>query len=95
MTKMVRVLGTIWPARRERVRIWKRSHSRRFEARHGLAGRGRGRVSGTRPWRRSRTVRLCLSEPGSGLTGKGRKRLKAEATDWDRRAGAIARLLEA
>ena len=29
------------------------------------------------------------------LTTKGRKRLKAETTDWERRAAAIARLLEA
>jgi transcriptional regulator len=29
------------------------------------------------------------------ITDKGRKRLKAEATDWARRASAIARLLEA
>ncbi len=29
------------------------------------------------------------------LTAKGRKRLKAETTDWERRAAAIARLLEA
>jgi DNA-binding PadR family transcriptional regulator len=29
------------------------------------------------------------------LTAKGRKRLKAETTDWERRSAAIARLLEA
>jgi len=29
------------------------------------------------------------------LTRKGRKRLEAEATDWNRRAAAIARLLDA
>jgi PadR family transcriptional regulator PadR len=29
------------------------------------------------------------------LTSKGRKHLKAETTDWDRRVTAIARLLEA
>jgi transcriptional regulator len=29
------------------------------------------------------------------LTTNGRKRLKAETTDWERRAAAIARLLEA
>jgi transcriptional regulator len=29
------------------------------------------------------------------LTNKGRKRLKAETSDWERRAAAIARLLEA
>ena len=29
------------------------------------------------------------------LTSKGRKRLKLETTDWQRRAAAIARLLEA
>lgn len=29
------------------------------------------------------------------LTPKGRKRFKSEAADWDRRASAIARLLEA
>jgi len=29
------------------------------------------------------------------LTNKGRKRLKAETNDWERRAAAIARLLEA
>jgi PadR family transcriptional regulator, regulatory protein PadR len=29
------------------------------------------------------------------LTNKGRKRLKLETTDWERRAAAIARLLEA
>jgi PadR family transcriptional regulator PadR len=29
------------------------------------------------------------------LTGKGRKRLKADTTDWQRRVAAIARLLEA
>jgi PadR family transcriptional regulator, regulatory protein PadR len=29
------------------------------------------------------------------LTTKGRKRLKAETNDWERRAAAIARLLEA
>src|SRR5688572_22987841 len=29
------------------------------------------------------------------LTSKGRKRLKAETTDWQRRVAAIARLLEA
>jgi PadR family transcriptional regulator, regulatory protein PadR len=29
------------------------------------------------------------------LTDKGRKRLKAETTDWQRRVAAIARLLEA
>ena len=29
------------------------------------------------------------------LTSKGRKRLQAEASDWQRRVAAIARLLEA
>ena len=29
------------------------------------------------------------------LTGKGRKQLKVETTDWQRRVAAIARLLEA
>ena len=29
------------------------------------------------------------------LTGKGRKRLKADTSDWQRRVAAIARLLEA
>jgi PadR family transcriptional regulator, regulatory protein PadR len=29
------------------------------------------------------------------LTGKGRKHLKAETSDWERRVAAIARLLEA
>jgi transcriptional regulator len=29
------------------------------------------------------------------LTGKGRKRLKVETSDWERRVAAIARLLEA
>jgi transcriptional regulator len=30
-----------------------------------------------------------------GLTSRGRKRLKAETSDWQRRVAAIARLLEA
>jgi transcriptional regulator len=29
------------------------------------------------------------------ITAKGRRRLKAESSDWERRASAIARLLEA